>query len=308
MKKIHPWHQDPTINEIFVNTNIDPKLTIVMPVFNQSKIIENILNQLFNSIELPFDLIIINDASDDNSSEIVCSFLRNTNFTKIVNATLIENYFSIYETACDNLGFKMARTEYILEFQSDIYINHKGFEKKMIDAIEQFNLSSVSGRLVHHYSVLEGPKAWFKYPLKKLQFNFNLINEGIGLMGHKIFQNKQSNLPDNFIYIGETVARGPWLLKKSILEKLNYLDQENYFLGNDDHDFHFRARKLINADCAYFPVNIYSNRLEGSTRKIREGTNAKIYDYLNQTKTGSEDFKHFMKFYKPFKKIVQIEF
>ena len=158
----------------------------------RQKFIENILYQLFNSIELPFDLIIINDASDDNSSEILCSFLRNTNFTNIVNATLIENYIPIYETACDNLGFKMARTEYILEFQSDIYINHKGFEKKMIDALEYFNLSSVSGRLVHHYSVLEGAEAWFKYPLKKLQFNLNLINEGIGLMGHKIFQLHQS--------------------------------------------------------------------------------------------------------------------
>jgi glycosyltransferase involved in cell wall biosynthesis len=245
MKKIHPWYQDPTIIELLVNTNIDPKLTIVIPMFNQAKIIENILYQLFNSIELPFDLIIINDASEDNSSEIVRSFLSNTNFTKIVNAILIENYSPIYETACDNLGFKMARTEYILEFQSDIYVNHKGFEKKMIDAIEKFNLTSVSGRLVCHYSVLEGAKAWFKYPLKKLQFSFNLIDEGKGLMGHKIFQNKQFNKPDNFIFIGETVARGPWLLKKSILEKLNYLDQENYFLGNDDHDFHFRARKLI---------------------------------------------------------------
>jgi hypothetical protein len=59
MKKIHPWQCDPNINEILVNTNIDPILTIVMPVFNQAKIIENILTQLFNSIELPFDLIII---------------------------------------------------------------------------------------------------------------------------------------------------------------------------------------------------------------------------------------------------------
>jgi len=308
MKKIHPWQCDPNINEILVNTNIDPILTIVMPVFNQAKIIENILTQLFNSIELPFDLIIINDASEDNTIERVYSFLKNTNCIKIVKAILVDNYFPIYETACDNLGFKMARTEYILEFQSDIYINHKGFEKKMIDAIEQFNLSSVSGRLVHHYSILDGAKAWYKYPLKKMQFSLNLIDEGIGLMDEKIYHNNQSNFPNNFIYIGETVARGPWLLKKSILEKVNYLDQENYFLGCDDHNFHYRVRKLFNLDCAYLPVNIFCNRLEGSTRKIREGTNAQIFNYLKQNKTGSDDFKYFMKFYKPFKIISKIEF
>jgi hypothetical protein len=98
------------------------------------------------------------------------------------------------------------------------------------------------------------------------------------------------------------------LRKKSILEKVNYLDQENYFLGCDDHNFHYRVRKLFNLDCAYLPVNIFCNRLEGSTRKIREGTNAQIFNYLKQNKTGSDDFKYFMKFYKPFKIISKIEF
>ena len=96
-------------------------------------------------------------------------------------------------------------------------------------------------------------------------------------------------------------------MKKSLLEKVNYLDQENYFLGNDDHDFHFRVRKLVNLDFAYLPINIFSNRLEGSTRKKRDGINAEIFNYLNQNKTGSDEFKNFMKHYKPFKKIEKIE-
>ena len=95
MKKIHPWYQDPLINEILINPNIDPILTIVMPVFNQAAIIENVLTHLFNSIELLFDLIIINDASEDNTSE-VHSFLKNINNTTIVKVIFIENIFPIY--------------------------------------------------------------------------------------------------------------------------------------------------------------------------------------------------------------------
>ena len=308
MKKIHPWYQDPLVNEILIKPNIDPILTIVMPVFNQAAIIENVLMHLFNSIELPFDLIIINDASEDNTRERVHFFLNNINNTTIVKVIFIENIFPIYETACDNLGFKMARTEYILEFQSDIYVNHKGFEKNMISFIEKFKLSSISGRHVHYFSMLEGgKKVWLKYPFIKIKFSLNLIEEGIGLIGEKIFQNINSDILSNYLYIGETVSRGPWLLKKSLLEKVNYLDQENYFLGNDDHDFHFRVRKLINLDCAYLPINIFSNRLEGSTRKKRDGINAEIFNYLNQNKTGSDEFKNFMKHYKPFKKIEKIE-
>ena len=96
MKKIHPWYQDPLINEILINPNIDPILTIVMPVFNQAAIIENVLTHLFNSIELLFDLIIINDASEDNTSERVHSFLKNINNTTIVKVIFIENIFPIY--------------------------------------------------------------------------------------------------------------------------------------------------------------------------------------------------------------------
>ena len=206
------------------------------------------------------------------------------------------------------MGFKIARTEYILEFQSDIYINQKRFEKNMISSIEKFKLSSISGRHVHYFSMLEeGKKVWLKYPFIKMKFSLNLIEEGVGLIGEKIFQNINSDISSNYIYVGETVSRGPWLLKKSLLEKVNYLDQENYFLGNDDHDFHFRVRKLVNLDIAYLPINIFSNRLEGSTRKKRDGINAEIFNYLNQNKTGSDEFKNFMKHYKPFKKIEKIE-
>ena len=308
MIKVHPWQQDPLINEILYNANTDPYLTVVMPVFNQAEIIEDVLTQLFNSLELPFDLIVINDASLDNTRERVISFLNNTKKKNIGKAILIENIFPIYETACDNLGFKLARTEYILEFQSDININHVGFEKNMIQAMERFKLSSVSGRLVHHYSMLESKKAWFKYPISKVQFRLNIRDEGMGLIGEKVFNKTIFDYTAKSIYIGETVARGPWLLKKSLLEKVNYLDEENYFLGNDDHDFHFRVRSLLNLDCAYLPVNIHCNQFDGSTRKKREGVNAEIYDYLKQNKTGSEDFNAFMKLYKPFKKIAAIEF
>ena len=44
---------------------------------------------------------------------------------------LIDNKFPLYETACDNQGFRAAETKYIIEIQSDIYIDDFGL-KKMI--------------------------------------------------------------------------------------------------------------------------------------------------------------------------------
>jgi hypothetical protein len=41
----------------------------------------------------------------------------------------------IFETACDNQGFKLAMAEFIIEVQADIHIEEQDFDKKMISTI-----------------------------------------------------------------------------------------------------------------------------------------------------------------------------
>jgi hypothetical protein len=126
--------------------------------------------------------------------------------------------------------------------------------------MNKFNLGAISGRHVHNFSLVENWKrAIFKYPINLIKWRiFKNYNppEYAGLTGNKIFERNPEH--ENVCYIGETVARGPWLLRKSDLEKLSYLDEEHFFLGNDDHDFHRRLFTQLKKFVGYVPLDIFS--------------------------------------------------
>lgn len=309
--RIHPWQTDPHIEILYFGESSDSVWTLVMPIFNQESSIKTVLTNIFRDAEYKFNVILIDDASDDNSIKIVKEFISQNNdlyAKKIGQITLVTNEFPIYETACDNIGFKMAETSYIIEFQSDIHIFHRGFDRVMLSAMKHYDLAAVSGRHVHNYSLIDGRLSWLKYPLKKLQWLLSAVDgdQGVGRLGSKIFT-RLNECPAGVCYIGETVARGPWLVNKLDLMKLNYLDESNFFLGNDDHDYHRRAYQQLNKLVAYTPLNIYSIESQGSTRKKRTGINLQIFEYLRENKFGSEGFKKFMKNYKPYFKIKEFK-
>ncbi|QDD01803.1 glycosyltransferase family 2 protein [Candidatus Methylopumilus planktonicus] len=303
--KIHPWQEQASLESIKFSRG-KPVWTMVMPVFNQESRIKEVLSKVVANASLPFSMVLIDDASDDRSYARSLSFiqkLKKIKQKKVIDIFLIKNKMPLYETACDNQGFRLAKTKYIIEIQSDIHIEDFGFDRKMIDGMDKLNLGAVSGRHVHYFSMLEGKMAWLKYPFNLLSWRFfHSTKEGEGQLGHKIFSRIKGQIKKE-CFVGETVARGPWLINKFDLKKLSYLDEKNFFLGNDDHDYHRRLFQELGKSVGYIPLDIYSLIEDGSTRKGRQGTNKLIYEYLFKNKKGSKDFRHFLRFYRPFKPI-----
>ena len=298
---IHPWQGKTKIVENKIN-NLTPKVTIVMPVFNQELIIENTLNNLCLSMGYSFNIIIINDGSDDETEKKILNFFykNSKKFSLLSTFVIITNEFPIYETACDNQGFKYAKTEFIIELQSDILIQEKNFDIKMIKSLEYFNVGTVSGRHVHSFSLIDNNLfSWFKYPLFKFKSKINPYFQSAGLIGDKLFYNDPVNIKRNFFYVGETNARGPWLVRKSDMVKLNYLDEKNFFLGNDDHDYNRRLYNFFGKKAGYLPIKQKCSFENGSTRKKRNGLNLKIYNYLKKKKIPT-DFNYFLSKYRPY--------
>jgi len=301
---IHPWYTPPKIvNNIFLE-NKKALYTVVMPVFNHEKIIETTLKSLFLNSKNLFSLIIIIDASEDDSLNKIIKFIENSNCNKLCSITYVINEMPIFETASDNQGFRLAETEYILELQADIIINDFGFDDRMIFALENYKLASISGRHVHYFSVLDR-LSWLKYPIFTLSAVFFSKPILFGKYGKKIF--KRGLYDKNIIVvIGETVARGPWMLRKKDLIDLNYLDEDNFFLGNDDHDFNRRMYSIKKMTCGYVPMDIYSPESSGSTRQERYGINKEIYNWLSENKKGSSGFVKFIRKYRPYKHMKKI--
>ncbi|QWD44492.1 glycosyltransferase family 2 protein [Polynucleobacter paneuropaeus] len=299
---IHPWQQPPKIQvETYFHEN--PIWSLVMPVFNQEHRLIGVLEKIIKNAKLKFEIILIDDGSDDNSIGQVRQFMesmRESPNSKVVSITLIHNPVPVFETACDNQGFRMAKAEYIIEIQADLQVEESNFDAKMIGAMNTFALGAISGRHVHSFSMLEGRRAWFKYPVQLAMWRLFRVGkeEGWGRLGNRIFE--RLDAVDNYCYVGETVARGPWLLRKSDLEKYNYLDQANFYLGNDDHDLHRRMYVQDRKKVGYVPIDVYSISEDGSTRKPRSGINQKVYDYLKNNKKGSVEFRRFMNRYRPY--------
>ena len=306
IEKIHPWQEPPVVQVSIVNEQ-QAIHSIVMPIFNQEKNIAKILGFVLKNTALPFDLILINDGSTDQSIERVEEFINSDlvrNNSQLSKVTIINNLVPIYETACDNQGFKLASTKYVLEIQSDIYIEEFGYDQKMIVALEQFSLGAVSGRLTHQFSLIDEGRGWLKYPLHLILNRLLLKREGAGRLGAAIFEPMPES--EDICYISETVARGPIAFRKLDLENLGYLDEAHFFLGNDDHDLCRRIFQSKKQMVGYIPIQIHSIRDDGSTRQARTGINKKIYEYLKENKTGSPEFKNFLENYKPYQPVKKI--
>ncbi len=101
-----------------------PELSIIIPVFNREKYIEEtVLSLLAQSFD-DFELIIIDDGSTDNSLRIINSF-------RDPRIKIIENYQNKGIVYSRNAGLKLAKGNFIAPFDSDDIALPDKFEKQI---------------------------------------------------------------------------------------------------------------------------------------------------------------------------------
>jgi glycosyltransferase involved in cell wall biosynthesis len=127
-------------------------LSIVVPIFNQEEVIEKVLTRIIDNTGSVFELILIDDASNDNSiKKILQFFSKFENCPNLAMARLYKNSKSKYETFCDDFGFRHAIGRYGLEIQADMFIDDKSFDLRMIKAMEtDKSIVALSGRGVEN--------------------------------------------------------------------------------------------------------------------------------------------------------------
>jgi hypothetical protein len=91
-----------------------------------------------------------------------------------------------------------------------------------------------------------------------------------GLIGDLIENEGFSNAANQKeIFLGETVMRGPIMLRSETYFQLGGLNVHSFFQGFDDHELMLQAWCLKGMRCAYIPVNVNSILSQGTTRKPR---------------------------------------
>ncbi len=229
--------------------------SIVTPIYNQEKIIVKNLQSIINNTIGNFELILILDYCFDNTEHNIISYFDKyiNNSINLISITIFKNSEKpLFETKCDNIGFRNSVGKYCLEIQADMEMTDFGYNLHLTKPFTLLpNVIAVSGRCAH-----------------------NLFSEGgIGKLGHDIEKPiSHLNVCKDFFYIFDSCVRGPLLFDREKLKELNYLDEEEYFLDNSDHDLMARAYIEKKYICGYVPIDFNSPLCDGSTRNNKNST------------------------------------
>lgn len=270
------------------NQTTDIIYSVVTPVYNQESIIVENLQSIINHTSGNFEIIMILDFCFDKTEQNIMNYLSNyaNKVDNFIQITIFKNEEKpLFETKCDNIGFKYSSGKYCLEIQADMKMIESGYNLQLTKPFNAFNnVIAVSGRCAH-----------------------NLFTEGgIGKLGCYIEKpiSKLDVRKDKF-YVYDTCNRGPLLIDKTKLEKLNFLNEDEYFLDDSDHDLMARAYIEYGYICGYVAIDFHAPLCLGSTRNNNNYNNCKEY-FINmhekevmyskcKSKMGLNKYRHIWK-------------
>ena len=105
-------------------SNVKPQLTVIMAVHNGSPFLRTAVDSILNQTYANFNFLIIDDASTDDTREIVRSYGDD----RIVLECLEQN---VGQTAALNIGLNLATTPWIARLDADDYSAPTRFEEQM---------------------------------------------------------------------------------------------------------------------------------------------------------------------------------
>ena len=188
-------------------------VSVVMPTFKQQNFIKKAIQSVIMQTYKNWELIIIDNNKDNNTSEIVKSFkLNNVKIFKIKNKGCIAK--------SRNLGIKKSKGDWIAFLDSDDYWSHQKLEL----SIKYANLSKAN--LIYH--------SLYSYN--------NSTNK------KKVLEDKNINIKkpilNSLLKKGNLIANSSVLVKKKILEQIDLISEDNNKITWEDFDTWLRIAKV----------------------------------------------------------------
>ncbi|MCX6810607.1 MAG: glycosyltransferase [Candidatus Berkelbacteria bacterium] len=104
----------------------EPKISVLMPVYNAEKYLAETINSVLNQSYLNFEFIIVNDCSTDSSLEIIRKYQKNDQRIKVVS--LAKN---IGVAGALNAGLKICSGKFVARVDADDPCKNDRFEKQL---------------------------------------------------------------------------------------------------------------------------------------------------------------------------------
>lgn len=202
-------------------------LAIIVPNYNHAKYLPECLNSILNQSHKPDELLIIDDASTDNSLEVIQKFCCDVSFCK-----LIKNKTNIGVIDSVNNALKLVESEYVAFCSADDLILDDFFSSVLQFLTEHPDLDLCCSDLCHFYD--------------DLPYRFNRISLGIGRKTRKIIPSDLCSLIKKTSF---WIPSNSTIYKKSAVLKFNGFDPRLHHLC----DWFLNYQIALRAPIGYIP-------------------------------------------------------
>lgn len=258
-----------------------PEFSIISPSFNVADVLRQTAPLICQHTTGSWEVIFVLDNCLDDSLDVLRKVLLSSHCigenSTLVRARVVLHPTSVYETSSDNTGFLLANpTHFMIDVQADMFLKGRGWNHDLARPFFEYNdIVSVSGRCGHS----QGPGRNYEVGRCKRDVSSLSVEE--------------ENRMKDAVYVTATNNRGPLMFRADALKKLRYLDERNFFLGDDDHDFNrranfhgwFAAYKYVKF---YAPLNMSATRNKHIVGTVPETVEQRNNEYKHYRQTASK--------------------
>lgn len=192
-----------------------PTISVIMPTYNAEKYISTAIESILQQTFEDFEFIIIDDASTDQTYDIICSYHDK-------RITRIRNQRNLGVAACINKGILIAHSEFIARMDSDDISKPDRFQKQ----VQFMNANSNLGISGTHMEIIDNKGKVIKEHLKK-----------IGDVTIKVS-----------LFFGHTSFAHPSIIMRSRMIDMYHLRYDTAFQYAEDYDLYCRCSSFMAMD------------------------------------------------------------
>lgn len=193
--------------------NNNPLISVIIPTYNHANYLRRALDSVFSQTYCNFEVIVVDNFSTDSTQEIIDSFKhKGLSHIKFHNEGVIGK--------SRNRGIKMSSGEWVAFLDSDDF----WIEEK-----------------------LEQCARYFKPNFDVIFHDMYLIQGNQKAASHKKLRGRNLKSPvlDDLLIFGNCIVNSAAVVRKSSIEKVNYISEEKLLCGAEDYNLWLKISKSL---------------------------------------------------------------
>lgn len=240
-------------------TNSNPKVSVIVPVYNVESYLEDCLNSLINQSTKELEIICVNDGSTDASLDIVMRYAQNNpNF-------IVLNQVNSGLSAARNSGLRYATGTYVHFLDSDDFMDLNAYEQ-LLNKAEQHDLDLLffDGKSYYEDENLRREFPWYEHGYESKSAGDGIVD------GETYFINA-------VLEADYRISACMYLVRRQFLEE----NQIRFLEGIVHEDNYFTyVCTLLSAKTSHLTAPLYGRRVVRGSITIRDKKFRHAYGYF----------------------------